>query len=124
METVLAATVGTLFACGFYLLLRRSLVRVVLGLAVLSQGVNLLLFTAGRPVAGRPPLVPPGNVVPPAPVSDPLPQALILTAIVIGFALQAFALVLLRRTGEATGTDDVDRLPASDSASGPEEAGR
>ena len=55
METVLAVTVGTLFACGFYLLLRRSLVRVVLGLAVLSQGVNLLLFTAGRLVAGRPP---------------------------------------------------------------------
>ena len=63
-------------------------------------------------------------MAPEAPVSDPLPQALILTAIVIGFGLQAFALVLLRRTGEATGTEDVDRLPASDSASGPEEAGR
>lgn len=110
MTLLLALAVGVLYAAGTYLLLRRSAVRVVFGLALLGHAANLLIFTAGRLVREGPPIVPPGALAPPAPSADPLPQALILTAIVIGFGVQAFALVLLKRACQEAGTDDVDAM--------------
>lgn len=111
MEVYLAVVVGGLYAAGFYLMLRRSLVRVIVGLAILSHAANLLVFTAGGLTRGRPPLV--GDAAAGA-AADPLPQALILTAIVISFAVLAFALVLARRACLTAGTDDVDAFVASE----------
>lgn len=110
MENGLALVVGILFAAGVYLVLRRNLLKLIFGLVLLSNAVNLLIFTVGRLTRASPPLVPPGHVVPIEPFANPLPQALILTAIVIGFGLVAFALVLLYRTYESLGTVDADEL--------------
>ena len=87
MELPLALVVGAIVAGGLYLVMQRNLLRFVFGLILLSGGVNLLLFTAGRPTRGAPPLVPEGAYAPVGAVANALPQALILTAIVIGFGL-------------------------------------
>ena len=111
MNLVLALCVGVLFACGVYLLLRRSALRVVLGLALLSHAANLMIFAAGRPARaeGRvaAPLVEPGSLAPPEPHADPLPQALVLTAIVISFGVLAFVIAMVSRAAEG-GRDDTD----------------
>ena len=114
MDHLLSLVVGVLLASGFYMLLRRSLVRLIIGLVLLSQGANLFLFTVGGMVRGQPPIVAHAAKALPQPVSDPLPQALILTAIVIGFGLQAFAVVLLRRVLTSTGKEDLDQLDRSE----------
>jgi len=95
---------------------RRMLVftGVMLGLVLLSHGANLLIFTVGGLTRGRPPVAPPGAAAPTAPHADPLPQALILTAIVIGFAVLAFSLALCHRGYQTFGSDDPDDLRASD----------
>lgn len=113
METVLALAIGTLYAAGFYLMVRRSVVKMAFGLSLLGHAANLLIFTVAGVVRGRPPYVPKGALEPPPPFADPLPQALILTAIVIGFGLQAYALVLVRRAYFASG-DDTDNMTHSD----------
>jgi multicomponent Na+:H+ antiporter subunit C len=115
VTTVLAAVVGVLYACGLFLVMRRGIVRIVLGLALLAHAANLLIFTVGGLSRGSAPLVPPGGTVPPAPFADPVPQALILTAIVIGFGVQAFVLVLVKRAARETGTDDVKSMDSTDS---------
>lgn len=116
METVLAVVVGGLYAGGLYLILRRSFVKLILGLSLLGHAANLLIFTMSDLTAarGRPPLIPlqTGSLVPP--YADPLPQALILTAIVIGFGVQAFALVMLYHTYRIVKTDDLDELHTTD----------
>ena len=114
MEIVMAMVVGGLFASGIYLMLRRSLVKLVLGLALLSQAINLLIFAAGGLTRGRPPLVPIGGTAPSAIHADPLPQALILTAIVISFGVLAFTLVLMHRAHDSLGTDDLHQLRDTD----------
>jgi multicomponent Na+:H+ antiporter subunit C len=113
MEPYLAFVIGALYAAGFYLMLRRSLIKLVIGLAILSHAANLLVFTAAGVTRGRAPLLGEGSAFT-APVADPLPQALILTAIVISFAVLGFALVLVRRACLAAGTDDVDVLKGSE----------
>lgn len=110
METVLALVIGGLYAISFYLMLRRSMVKLIFGLMLFTQAVNLLIFTAAGLTRGQPPIVPPGATAVPAPYADPLPQALILTAIVISFGVLAFALALTRRGFLAMQTDDLDRL--------------
>ncbi len=110
MEIVLALVIGLLYAGGLYLIMRRNLIKMVLGLGLLSQGANLLIFTAAGLREGVPPLIPDGGTAVPGLTSDPLPQALILTAIVISFAVLAFALVLFLRTYQTTQTDNVDEL--------------
>ncbi len=110
MEVVLAVVIGALYAAGQYMMLRRSYVKVIIGLALLSYAASLLIFTVNGVTRGRPPLVPEGALRPVEPFADPLPQALILTAIVIGFGVQAFTLVLFKRTYEATETDDLDAI--------------
>ena len=82
----------------------------MLGLVALGHGANLLVFVAGGLRRGAPPLVAPGDVAPPVGHADPIPQALVLTAIVIGFAVVAFAAVLVVRVCQVTGTDDLDQM--------------
>lgn len=116
MELLLAITVGVLYAAGFYMILRRSLVKVIIGLALLSHAANLFLFTVGGLTRGSAPLI--GDDASAAGgYADPLPQALILTAIVIGFGVQAFALVLFKRVYQTIGSDDLDKLTATDTES-------
>jgi multicomponent Na+:H+ antiporter subunit C len=114
MATLLAVVVGCLYAAGFYMMLRRSLFKLILGLVLLSHGANLMIFTVGGLTRGRPPIAPPGASAPAVPHADPLPQALILTAIVIGFAVLAFSLALFHRGYQTFGSDDPDDLRVSD----------
>jgi multicomponent Na+:H+ antiporter subunit C len=114
VSTLLAIVVGCLYAAGVYMMLRRSLFKLILGLVLLSHGANLLIFTVGGLTRARPPLVPPGATAPVAPSADPMPQALILTAIVIGFGVLAFSLVLFHRGYQTFGSDDPDDLKVSD----------
>jgi len=114
MILILASLIGLLFAAGVYCLLRRSIVKLVIGLILLSQGANLLVFTAGGLVAGKPSLVPEGADMPAAPYADPLPQAMVLTAIVIGFGLVAFFVSLVYRANEAVGADDINAFDQTD----------
>jgi multicomponent Na+:H+ antiporter subunit C len=97
METLLALVVGAVFAAGVYLLLDGNLVRAVFGLVLISNAANLLFFTAGRVMRGVPPLVPAGMEAPAGAIPNPLAQALVLTAIVIGFGLVSFAVALVYR---------------------------
>jgi len=108
MEPVLAVVIGGLYAAGMYLMVRRSIVKMIFGLALLGNAANLLIFTVGRLTRGRPPHIPLDSTLPSLPVADPVPQALILTAIVIGFGVQAFALVLIKRVYQTVGSDDQD----------------
>jgi multicomponent Na+:H+ antiporter subunit C len=110
----MAFVVGALYAAGLYLMMRRSIFKLIIGLALLSHGSNLFLFLMGYLTRGGPPITPPEAVRPVAPFADPLPQALILTAIVIGFGVQAFAVVLIRRAHETLGTDDLDKMQSTD----------
>ena len=114
MTVVLALVIGVLYGVGLYLVMRRSMVKLIFGLALLAHGANLMIFTVGGLVRGGTPIVPPGaeSLVPPFP--DPVPEALVLTAIVIGFAVQAFALVLVKRAHQEVETDDMDSLRATD----------
>ncbi len=123
MHLLFALVTGVLFAAGFFLILRRSIVRVVLGVALLSHAANLALFTAGGLGNRVPPIIPEGALALPEGSADPLPQALILTAIVIGFALQAFLLALVVRASEAAGTDDLDLYATVDTGEPAEEGG-
>ena len=114
MEALLPFIIGGLFAVGVYLLLQRSLGRVVIGLAVMSNAVNLIIFTAGGISRGRAPVIPEGETALLPPFADPVTQALILTAIVIGFGTLAYALVLAFRAYRAMGVDDTDELKEND----------
>jgi multicomponent Na+:H+ antiporter subunit C len=112
--TLMAFVVGGLFAAGLYLMMRRSIVKLTIGLVLLSQAANLLIFTASGLTRGAPPLVPSGESSPPAPFADPLPQALILTAIVFSFGVLAFTVVLVKRAYQTVGTDDLDEMRSTD----------
>ncbi|MEM9882913.1 MAG: NADH-quinone oxidoreductase subunit K [Planctomycetota bacterium] len=114
MTVLLAITVGVLFTCGLYLMMRRSLMKLVLGLLLLSHGANLAVFVSAGLTRSPAPLVETGATAPPPGAADPLPQALVLTAIVIGFAVVSFAAVLVRRASAAVGGDDTDRLRTTD----------
>ena len=103
MEALIAMAIGVLTGCGVYLVLRARTFALVLGLTLLSYAVNLFLFATGRLVTGRPPVI--GAA---ASHADPLPQALVLTAIVIGFAMTAFLIVLSLRARADLGNDHVD----------------
>ncbi len=114
MIVLLAFVIGGLYAAGLYMMLRRSITKLIIGLALLSHAANLLIFTAGGLVRGRAPLIPEDAEAITAPFADPVPQALVLTAIVISFGVMAFALVLLHRTYQTMETDDLDDLKTTD----------
>jgi multicomponent Na+:H+ antiporter subunit C len=110
MEFLLAIITGLLYASGTYMLLRRSLVKLIIGLILLGNGANLLIFLLGRITKGKPPIIPEDAYTMTDLYADPVPQALILTAIVISFGLQAFAIVLIKRVYSVTDTDDIDQI--------------
>ncbi len=110
MEIVLAIIVGLLYASGIYLMLRRSLIKLIIGLVILGNGVNLLIFLLGGLVRGKPPIIAPMDRILGEIYADPVPQSLILTAIVISFGLQSFAIVLIKRAYIVVNTDDLDKI--------------
>jgi multicomponent Na+:H+ antiporter subunit C len=114
MTLALMITISLTVAAGVLLLLSRDLFRTLVGLAVLGGAVNLAVFLAGRPGSLTPPIIPWGLDRLPAGAADPLPQALVLTAIVIGFALLCFALVLGAWISQREGHGAVDRLRRSE----------
>lgn len=118
MTFMLAVIVGVLYAAGTYLILRRSVVKVIFGLIFLGHAANLMIFTVGRLTKGAPAFVPEGAEAITEPFADPLPQALILTAIVIGFGVQAFTIVLFKRTYQTVGTEDLDKMKSTDQLPG------
>ncbi len=110
MEPLFALLVGAFFTVSIYLFLSRHLIRVLIGVAILSNAVNLLFFTAGRLTREVPPIIPADADVPQTLIANPLPQALILTAIVISFSFFTFLLVLGYRAFQDLGTDDTDDM--------------
>lgn len=106
MELIFALCVGVLTSCGIYLCLRGTTFSVVVGLTLLSYAVNLFLFASGRLALNAAPILKQSDQY-----SDPLPQALVLTAIVIGFAMTAFAVILAMRARADLGNDHVDGNP-------------
>ncbi|MDV3251587.1 Na+/H+ antiporter subunit C [Devosia sp. BK] len=120
MDYVLALLVGVFVSLGVYLLLSRSVIRMILGMTILGNGVNLLIFTAGRVTRGVAPIVPAGLDAPLGPIANPLPQALILTAIVIGFSMFAFLLVLAYRAYQSLDADNTDRMRLAEPDNAPQ----
>ena len=122
MQTLCAVLVGIMAAASVYLMLDRNLIRVIFGLVLAGNAVNLLLFTAGRLASRRPPLIPEQAAQIPATYANALPQALILTAIVIGFALLSFVFILFYRAYQALGTVDTERMQVAESDADPQSA--
>ncbi|RCS23457.1 Na+/H+ antiporter subunit C [Phyllobacterium salinisoli] len=108
MELVLSLAIGVMTASGIWLLLRPRTFQVIIGLSLISYAVNLFIFSMGRLRMNAPPVLINAGVGEPALYDDPLPQALVLTAIVIGFAMTALFLVVLLAARGLSGTDHVD----------------
>jgi multicomponent K+:H+ antiporter subunit C len=110
MELILALAIGVLTGSGVWLLLRPRTFQIIMGLALLSYAVNLFIFSMGRLglATGKPPVLQSGVLQDLAHYADPMPQALVLTAIVIGFAMTALFLVVLLASRGLSGTDHVD----------------
>lgn len=104
MEALVAVALGVLTACGVYLILRPTTFSVILGLSLLSYAVNVLIFFGARLKSTEPPLTIQGL----SDQTDPLPQALVLTAIVIGFGMTAYLVALALRSKAESGSDHVD----------------
>ena len=113
MSLLYAFVAAGLFGCGLYMVLSRQLVRLLLGLSVLTTAVNLMLFLAGRIRSVQPPLIPEGTDRLQE-SADPLPQALVLTAIVIGFALVVVLASLALRAYRAHGTLRSDEINSAE----------
>lgn len=114
MEAVLAVIAGVLTAAAVYLMLNRSLVRFLFGLMLLGNAANIVIFASGRLTLASPPLIGPDAAAPVGEAANALPQALILTAIVIGFGLLSFVMVLTWRAYVAMGTIDTDAMRAAE----------
>jgi multicomponent K+:H+ antiporter subunit C len=107
-EVIVALAIGVLAASGVWLILRPRTFQVAIGLSLLAYAVNLFIFAMGRLRMGAAPIVEAGKAADPAAYADPLPQALVLTAIVISFATTALLLVVLLAARGLSGTDHVD----------------
>ena len=114
MQIELALIIGLLFASGVYMIVRRNIVKIIIGLSLISHGANLLIFTMGGLRRTLPPVITGDGDHSLDTMADPLPQALILTAIVIGFGVTAFALVLFQRAYRTMGTADIDDMKNTD----------
>ena len=109
MITLLAVGIGVIVAAGVYLTLSRDLLRSVIGVSLIGTTANLVLFVTSRPGETAPPVVPVGATVLEL-GANPLPQALVLTAVVIGFSLTCFSLILVLSIIQRTGSRDSNRL--------------
>ena len=117
MEVVLALVIGVLGGAGIWLVLRPRTFQVIMGLTLISYAVNLFIFSMGSIFIDKPPIVKPGVPATLEHYTDPVPQSLVLTAIVIGFATTALFLVMLLASRGLSGTDHVDgRVDASEEA--------
>ena len=114
MELLMSIVIGVCYATAIFLLLQKRLLQVILGIALLGHATNLLIFVAAGLHGTSLPIIPEGADVLPSTAVDPLPQALILTAIVIGLAIFGFALALAYRCVAVLGHDDIDRLIHTD----------
>jgi multicomponent Na+:H+ antiporter subunit C len=119
MEALFSLVVGIFFSAAFYLMMSKHIIRVLLGVVLLGNAVNMLIFTAGRLTPSIPPIIPGGLDVLPAGTANPLPQALILTAIVISFSFFCFLLVLTWRAYQDLGTDNTDEMRVAEPADEP-----
>lgn len=113
MEIILAILVGALYTAGIYMILRRSILKFIIGIIFMSNATNLLVFMASGIIPGKPAFIS-GTSIRAEDVADPLPQALVLTAIVIGFGVVVFTLALKYKFFQVTGTDDLDQLKRTD----------
>ncbi|MEM9399433.1 MAG: Na+/H+ antiporter subunit C [Verrucomicrobiota bacterium] len=117
MNLMLAIIIGILMSTGVYCLFRRSLFRLIIGIMLISQAANLIVFASARVTRASPALISPNQKILEAPYADPLPQALVLTAIVISFGFIAFALALIHRAYKILGHDDVNKFNQTDQIS-------
>jgi multicomponent Na+:H+ antiporter subunit C len=122
MTVVYAVTIGAYLGCGLYMMLSRHVVRLVLGLALLTNGAIFLIFLAGRIGSTTPAVIESGAQVLAADAANSLPQALVLTAIVIGFALTAFAVALIVVAHRRLGTLDARGMTAAEALGAPSPA--
>lgn len=116
MELLLLILIGVFYGTGIFMMLRRSMVKLLIGLILLGNGANLLIFLLGGITRGKPPIIPEAEKTLTGVYADPVPQALILTAIVISFGLQSFAIVLLKRVHALVQTDDLNQLNTPDTS--------
>jgi multicomponent Na+:H+ antiporter subunit C len=114
LVTILAVVVGILFAAGLYLMLRRSIVKLIIGLALIGHAANLLIFTMSRLLHNEPVIIVTDQHRLAGHFADPIVQAIILTAVVIGLGVLAFTIVLIKRAYQTVGTDDIDQMRATD----------
>lgn len=116
METLIACLAGFLVATALFLMMSGNLMRFLFGLLLLSNGVNLAILAAGRLTPGAPPLLGASGAIPAHTMANALPQALLLTAIVIGFGLFSFALALTIRAYRTFGHLELDRMRIAEPA--------
>lgn len=114
MELLMVIVLGLLYSAGIYMMFRRSMVKLLIGLLLLGNGANILIFLMGNLTSAAPPIIGENQTALMDAYQDPIPQSLILTAIVISFGLQSFAIVLLKLVYKSTGTDDLDSLNVQD----------
>jgi multicomponent Na+:H+ antiporter subunit C len=113
MEIMLAILVGVLYAAGVYMLLRRSILKFIIGIIFMSNATNLLVFLSAGLIPGNPAFVG-EKILQQGEMADPLPQALVLTAVVIGLGIITFTLALKYRFFKLTSTDDLDEIKQTD----------
>jgi len=118
IEPAIAVLIGLFVAVGVYFMLSRSIIRMLLGVTVFGNAVNLVLFTGGRLTRDGATVLAAGLYAPEGPVANPLPQALVLTAIVIGFSMFAFLLVLALRAYQAMDADNTDTMREAEPVDG------
>ncbi len=111
----MSIVIGVCYACAIFLLLQKRLLQIIIGISLLGHSTNLLIFVASGLHGSTLPIIPQGAETLPASAVDPLPQALILTAIVIGLALFGFSLALAYRCMAVLGHDDIDQITHTDS---------
>ena len=114
MESLLAVLAGVLVATGIFCLLQRSLARLVIGIILLGQAANIVIFSAAGVSTSNPAIIPGAAKTLSGEYADPIPQAIVLTAIVIGFGFTAFLLALLHRSYKSLKTDDIEEMKNTD----------
>ncbi len=114
MQTLLAILSGVFVTCGIFCILRRSLLKLAIGIMLLGQAANLIIFSSAGLKTSEPAIIAPDQTTLTGEYADPVPQALILTAIVIGFGFTAFLLALLHRSYKKLQTDDIEQLKNTD----------